>query len=166
MSSRYRVELNWQYMACLTDGEGHIYVPPNREGVQQQVRITWAQAEHNAHWFDHVVAFLSSEGIKFSDAMYVASTGHPYRQVAVSGQASVEKCLRSMTTPYLILKEPQACEGLAVLQRQALARRTRRKSCARGHVRTDKNTYVNLNGKIVCRTCSAEDQRGYRRKTA
>lgn len=152
-SSRYRVELNWQYMACLTDGEGHIYVPPTRDGVQQQVRITWAQAEHNAHWFDHVVEFLSGEGIKFSDGMYVASTGHPYRQVAVSGQASVEKCLRSMI-PYLILKEPQACEGLALLQRQALARRTRRKMCVHGHLRTKANTRRGTNGSLVCLTCA------------
>lgn len=163
MSSHYTVKLNWQYMACLTDGEGHIYIPPNRDGVKQQVHIAWAQAEHNAHWFDHVVAFLSGEGIVLSDGRYVSTTGHPYRKVAITRQASVEKCLRSMLR-YLILKEPQAREGLALLKRQDLARQKRRKMCVRGHIRTDNSTYTYAKtGKIMCRICRNENQRRYRR---
>lgn len=149
MSTRRRVEfkkLSWQYMACLTDGEGHIYV----RGLP--VRVTWSQSAKNAFWLDHVAAFLDEQDIAYCDREDVASTGHPYRSISVSAQDGVTKLLQRMK-PYLILKEEQARMGLIILAEQKHQREVRQTHFACGHRRSHANSVKDPSSRLVCRTC-------------
>lgn len=157
-------KLSWDYMACLTDGEGSIFITGRTSS--RQVNIIWTQCEANAWWLDYIVKFLNEQGIRFSDAMRTPKNGFTHREIGVYEQASTRKCIEKML-PYLILKQDRAFEALAFLDAKSKAQAQRKRYCVNGHARTPANIYTHKpSGKRYCRMCKKLRQQGIDPKTS
>jgi hypothetical protein len=150
--------LSWEYMACLTDGEGSIFIAGRASS--RQVNINWTQCQKNAWWLDHVKHFLVRQGIAVKDVMRTTKEGFTHRSLDVYDQVSTRKCIEQML-PWLILKEKRAKEALAFLDAKKVARVQRESKCKHGHARIKKNIYVHpKTGKRSCLVCRQLRARG------
>jgi hypothetical protein len=150
-------ELNWQYLACLTDGEGHI------RATDLAPILSWTQCAKNAFWLDHVLRFLEGEGIRVSDNAYTYKFS--FRILSVTAIEDMRECLTQMF-PFLILKQQVAEDAIAFFDKKLKAREKREQYCVNGHARTKKNWKQLPGGRWYCRPCRTDWQRRQRAKVA
>lgn len=144
-------QLSWEYVACLTDGEGSIFL--TGRASSRQVNINYTQCMANAWWLDHIKHFLISHGVVVADKYQTPKNGFTHRSLVICEQASTRICIENML-PWLILKEERAKEALTFLDAKDTARIRRERFCKYGHARTKRNTYVvPSTGSKCCEAC-------------